>query len=422
MTVEEHIQRLRVECDNYDRSLSALKALTHELLWDAQQRQSLPDAVAHFGRRMHTSAANRVSPLRKVTPDMVAQKSASQGVVIELKASLPADAAQKRAQIVSVLKYDDVLTGWCDGQPVHDLVLLIDHGNSETGKDELLAAIAAGEFQCDRPFALVYFVHTNRADATWISLHLIHGNLSDAGKTATLRTICHISPEHIESNPKFGRVRLYDANPPLPLLMQRLYEAINSNVTDEESLRLRTEGTITKPLSLAQMKDLLCDYCCPKQTDPRVPNLPETKWLKKAIEKWVAIGWAEKSTAIPNAFDVTIKKSRREPFNQFLKICAEECAKVDRKRERAALLQRQYDEDFKRDHPLIALAAELSRTSIVEDLVPEEAEDGEVQQGSTATAVGQQVTSNPSIPLASDEQVRNAVPNASESAEKAPES
>ena len=356
MKVDERIGELRAECDNYNRALQALKALTHELLWDSVGRVCFPNSVANFGRRMHTTATNTVSPDRRVTPDMVAQRGTGEGTVVELKASMPQVEEYRRQKIADVRKYDDELDGWA--RPLvgsHDLILLVDYANSQIVKEDVEAMIAAGDFACDRPFALVYFSYQPRADATWIALHLIHGQLSDATKQATLHRICLIHPENIEANPLLGSVLLYDARPPLPLLMIRLYESLVSNLDEDEALRMRTEGQVTKTLSLTEMKALLADYCCPVQTDHRVPSLPETAWLKATLRVWIDMDWALKSPTRPNSFDIILKKNRREPFEQFLKVCAQIDCKLENKRQKELLKKQKLEEQYRRDFPLLAM-------------------------------------------------------------------
>jgi len=361
MTTDDRIVRLRTECDNYNRALEALKGLTHELLWDSTNKSCVLGGIAHFGRRMHSSAANRISPSRKITPDMVAQRTIVTGTIVEVKASMPENDVYRRQTLAEVQKYDDDLTGWVTPttkMPSHDLVLLVDYPNSQVVKGDIESLTGSGEFSCKRPFALVYFSHQQRADATWVALHLIYGAVSDPSKQQILQKICMIHPENIAANPLFGQVLLYDARPPLPLLMIRLYEAINSNLSEDEYLRLRTEGQLTKTLSLAAMKELLADYCCPEQSDSRVPKLPETAWIKSALKMWEEMGWVIKSPDVRGSYDVIIKKTRREPFEQFLKVCAEAEVKHDQKKEKELLRLKKADEKFRQDHPLLAFAAE----------------------------------------------------------------
>jgi hypothetical protein len=356
MTVEERIAQLRTECDNYDRALQALKALTHELLWDSANKVCTPDSVASFGRRMHSTPSNRVAPSRKLTPDMVAQVGGGHSYVIELKASVPENEAHRRERLEEVQKYDDDLTGWLTPTPSHDLLLLIDYANHITVKEDIEAMEGAGCFRCNRPFAIVSFTLQPRGEATWIMLQLVHGRLSNGSKHTTLHRICSIHPENLKANPLFGGVLLYDANPPLPLLLIRMYEAVNSNFTEEESLRLRTEGQVTKTYVLSELKEQIADYCCPLQTDQRVPKLPETAWIKRALKVWLDMGWAIKSPNVPGSYDIVVKKARRtQPFEQFLKVCSETDVKALKRREKEQLKQKKLDEKYRQKYPLLAL-------------------------------------------------------------------
>ena len=357
MNIDERINELRKECDNYNRALEALKGLAHEMLWDTDLKACVADGKAFFGRRMHSSEANRIAPSRKLTPDLVGQRTATSGFIVELKASVPENAEHRQAKLEDVQKYDDDLLGWptpTQKLDTHDLILLIDYPNSEVIKRDIERMLASKQMTSERPFALVYFNHTQRAEDTWLALHLISGQVSDSEKQQKLSRIQMMHPENIAANPIFGKVLIYDACPPLPLLMLRLYTAIVSNLSEEEGLRLRLEGQFQKTYRLSEMKSILADYCCPEQTDPRVPNVPQTAWLKAVVRLWEDMGWATKSDAQKGSFDIIIKKTRREPFEQFLRACADEDCKKTRKREREQDRKEKLEEKIRDDNPLFA--------------------------------------------------------------------
>jgi hypothetical protein len=357
MNTDERIRELRKECDNYNRSLEALKALAHEMLWDAEQKVCAPEGRAYFGRRMHPSSANRIAKGGKLTPDLVGQRTPTTGFIVELKASVPENSEHRRQTLKKVEKYDDDLTGWpttTEKLARHDLILLIDYPNSEVIKKDVEEMLSTNQLTCVRPFALVYFNHHQRSEDTWVALHLISGRVSDDEKRQKLSTIHMMHPENIAANPIFGKVLIYDARPPLPLLMLRLYTAVVSNLSEDEALRLRVEGQVQKPYRLSQLKEILAEYCCPEQTDPRVPNLPDTKWLKAAVRMWEELGWAAKSQSQAGCFDIIIKKTRREPFEQFLRVCAEADRKKQKKKEKEQERQQKLDEKIREDNPLFA--------------------------------------------------------------------
>jgi hypothetical protein len=56
----------------------------------------------------------------------------------------------------------------------------------------------------------------------------------------------------------------------------------------------RMEGQIEKTYRLSDLKSVLAEYCCPEQTDPRVPNVPQTAWLKAVVRIWEEMGWSLK--------------------------------------------------------------------------------------------------------------------------------
>ena len=133
--MSDRVQALREAVDNYEGTVLSLLAFVNEVLWDRRARRRIPDARVSFGRRMTTSAKNRVMKSTAVTPDAVIQPTPSYGIVTEAKTCLPrqldSPEGVERLQKLrdQVVKYDDDLKGWftdTEGLDVHDIALLVD--------------------------------------------------------------------------------------------------------------------------------------------------------------------------------------------------------------------------------------------------------------------------------------------------------
>lgn len=107
---EDEQRRARDVAEDYQSTVHAMLAFSAFVVHDSTTRR--PNSHFGFGRRMTTSEANVVTPSGTVTPDIVAQKSDSYGVVAEVKRSLPSDRTKWSAHVGQIRKYDDELTGW----------------------------------------------------------------------------------------------------------------------------------------------------------------------------------------------------------------------------------------------------------------------------------------------------------------------
>ncbi len=321
MEVAEVIQRLRVKCNNYDQTVQAIKALAHELLWDDNNKELVPGGTAFVGRRMDTSPTNRVSPSDQVTPDLVVRRTPIYGVVAEAKLALSSSAEQRRDTIVGVQKYDDDLRGWDTSDGLlkqHDVLMIVQHFHGKQVQEEIAALRKEGALQFQRNFGLLCFAIVEE-EQVWMSLELLEGSLADKGKTAKLSRRLPLALEHVAANPLLGAVTLYDAEPPYPLLMDRIHEAVLSELDGEEHLQLREEGLVEKRIQVRDLRGLLSDLFGPGQSTERVPEIPRASWVEKALRLFVKLGWSKR---IGEGRYVYLVKNRRRPLEQFLKVCA----------------------------------------------------------------------------------------------------
>lgn len=89
----------------------AVLALVNEARWDPGKRELRADVSYGVGRRMTTSAENRISPETEVTPDCVVQLGGEAGFVTEAKLGLPKEENLWDDDVKQMQKYDDDLAG-----------------------------------------------------------------------------------------------------------------------------------------------------------------------------------------------------------------------------------------------------------------------------------------------------------------------
>ena len=334
MDLTEAVEALRIDCDDYMRTVRALQAMANEFLWDDSARGFSTTGRAYFGASLDTSAQNRISPNRKVTPDLIIMRPPDCSILAEAKIGLPGKEAHRRERIREIQKYDDNLSGFeADGCKFrdHDISLLVSLAHANAVRDDLAAMEKVGEIKFERRFSLIRFFMTEERK-TWFVLELVSGSLSNGKKMEKLRRPLQIDMEHLIRNRSFGHVKFYDAEPPLPLLMTEIHKLVLSSLTREQEFRLRETNQVDIPMTVDEMRARIADSCGPMSSSAgRTPDIPKAHWVKKALESFTGLGWATRKGR--EAYTYHLKR-RRDPFTQFLKWCAQQQCKSAEERER----------------------------------------------------------------------------------------
>jgi hypothetical protein len=335
------METFRTDCDNYDQSVLAIKAIANVIRWNDSTKSFDPNSRAGVGRRLRTSVKNRVSPNTTVTPDLVVVRDKA-GHLIEAKVAMSRDAKLRERRLLEIQKYDDELTGWpTDTATVksHDIVLFLHYTRAVEVIDQLRALRSAKKFEMNRPFAVVSFV-INDQRRLWLALELREGAMSDAGLNAKFRKVCSVAVENLSADPQLALMKLYDAPPPLPYLMNLVHETIVNMMSGDELEQLRDLGEVRRAVTLSVLRRAMADRCGCEQSGDGSPEIPQHSWLVDAMDAFMAMGWAQrpKADAAANgdsAADYTyVVKRRKQPMEQFLGHCAD--AMLEQRAKKAA--------------------------------------------------------------------------------------
>jgi hypothetical protein len=322
MTEEQARKELAREKNNYVESLQALKALAHELSFNDDTNAIDENIRIYFGRRFDTSPKNVVSPKNTVTPDLVIQRNPTEGCVVEAKISIPKFEEHLDKILLEQPKYDDDLVGWeSPNEKIanHDLVLIthLAHGNRIV--ERLQALQKAHKIRIGRNFSVIKWSLTDRAD-TFSTLEMVHGQIGDKRKARKLNNTILIPLARITENPKLSNIELYDAEPPEHFLMWLIHQSINQNLSEDEVEEMKRTGKAKVSINVDKLRARLSEECGPGEPGHRTPEIPKKAWVKRAMEHFVRIKWAERGET-PNAFEFFVKE-RRKAEEQFERVCA----------------------------------------------------------------------------------------------------
>jgi len=328
MKLDDAISQVRDECDNYIQTVQALKALANELLWDEEQERLVVDGKSYFGRKMDTSPSNRISPDTQVTPDLLVMRSENANYVVEAKLALSKDPAKREGKLIEVQKYDDDFRGW-DGSEgcvaSHDIIMLVRYFHGVNVRDQIAQLRDDKKMRFERNFAVITF-HRVVETQTWMSLELLDGILRPKEKQNKLaRRDKPIRLELLVGNPQFGHVKLYDAPPPAPLLMDQIHETILGTLPAEDNLQLMETGKVEREIDIGVLREMVSESFGPRDDDERTPDIPKQAWVRHAMVLFVKLGWAKQVERSKYIYEV---RQRRSPLDQFVKLCAREVSKT----------------------------------------------------------------------------------------------
>jgi hypothetical protein len=311
---------LREICDTYTDGVFAVLALINECRWDPSTRTLKEEVKYEIGRRMTTSASNRVSRENVVTPDCVIQMCDSNGLVAEAKLGLPRNDQTWDEHIKQLEKYDDDLTGWWTNDErlaVHDLIALVPLSRAVRFADHLEKGVSDGKWKFDRKIAVVGSFKTSGVK-DFLSLKKERGDLSTAGLNERLREGKQV--EMVLLILKYEDRKFVDHMPPLPYLLQILWDHLFTRYAGEHS-EDGVSASHTIEVSVERVTRDLQDYFGFKSGGSRSPEIPRSRWVRKALD---TLALSRLATKVKEGeYIVRYKRTRGDTLKKFGKICFE---------------------------------------------------------------------------------------------------
>lgn len=327
LSTDERYRALRNAADDYTETVQALIGFAAFVCHDGRARRS--NSQYGFGRRMTTSAANRVSPTTTVTPDIVVQKTGSFGIAGEVKKSMSRSQEQWEAHRRQLRKYDDNLTGWwtADETIVHSEAILLIHQSRGRAFGRYLDAERVRDPDSVGDHSAV--VEFNRADEgqSYIFFRREWGTVCDAELAARLDDGVQVPMDRVLRS--FPSVRFYDAMPPVESLLAMLWgdsfmSRFDPSRADPATGLLMipvTVGELTSELQQAYGSGAL-------HSDTRGVEFPKATWIRVALDKLVAFDLA-RGTEDRDSFIIKYKPLTGDLLERFSRLNAPKPGKDD---------------------------------------------------------------------------------------------
>ena len=246
-----------------------------------------------------------------VTPDLVAQKSATYGIVAEAKKSLDRDGHYEQ-HIQQLRKYDSALAGWWTetGQVEHsDAAILVHQSRGRRFARYLDECRVRGDDSVG-PHSSVIEFNESQERVLYYFFRLASGQVRDSELAARLDEGVSIPIEEVLQS--FGNVRYYDDPPPMVFLLACLWldylpSLLPDGKYDEETGKHKLKVSIaaaTEELQAAHGSSVL-------HQDERAVRFPTTTWIRRALNRLV-----EHQLALPPSGDDDVYTVLYGPFKK----------------------------------------------------------------------------------------------------------
>jgi hypothetical protein len=294
--VEERQRQVREEVDAYERTISTIICFDSAVRWIDEERNYLDGSYFLPCRRL-----SKPENGGDVTPDIVIQLSAESGVVAEVKmtASTENDFGKAHAQMK---KYDQDLMGWkTDDERIgtHDLALLVDDLRRNAARDYF-----EGNDGFVRRMALVACAIQRQAREI-CKIEKYYGNFTDQRVELKLRNPVAVSLEALIG--RISAVKFYDGEPPLEYTMVVLW----LNVFPELKERETKERDQALVVDCGEVTEILREKYSFGQEDRRQPKIPKQSWVKKALDAFVSIDYADRDRTNVNRYQIKYSYGKR---------------------------------------------------------------------------------------------------------------
>jgi len=327
-TKEELFRAARDKAKDYEQTVNAILSFAAFVVHDGKSRR--PHSEFGIGRRMTTSSENSISPNREITPDLVAQKSQDCGIVTEAKKTLEQNQSNWISHVQQLRKYDDNLEGWWteDEKITHsDTIMLIHQSRGRPFARFLQYQREANPNLVGPNTCVVEFIQSEET-VPYYFFRLELGNIPDGDLGQSLEDGVSIPWEEVQIS--FPSIQYYDAKPPMPFLLFRLWTDLFPSILEDGEYDEKT-GSTKIQVSVSDVTDELQKAFGSKalRQDNRSGEFPKQRWVREAFEQLINYRLAIPCPGEDGKYIIHYRSFRDDVLDRFIKF---ELEKVDVKK------------------------------------------------------------------------------------------
>lgn len=331
---EELFRAVRDRVNDYEQTVNAILSFAAFVVHDGRSRR--PHSEFGFGRRMRTSPNNYISPDSNITPDLIAQKSKEYGIVAEAKKTLDQNQSNWIRHIRQLRKYDDNLEGWwTEHEKVthSDTIMLIHQSRGRAFVRLLKHQRDSNPDSVGANTSVVEFFHSEET-VPYYFFRLESGGVLDDELGKCLEDGVNIPLDDVHIS--FPNIQYYDAEPPMPLILFRLWTDVFSSMIEDGEYDEKTGATKIQ-VSVSDVTDELQQAYGSKalRQDDRSGEFPKQSWIREAFERLIKYRLAIPLPDEDSEYVIYYRPFRGDVLDRFIKFELEKSdtgqVKVDEK-------------------------------------------------------------------------------------------
>lgn len=306
--------------DAYNNTVYAIVGFLNTFKYEL--KTTYPDIQTFQGRKFFLDIEEQYC----VTPDLGLTLDNNAGLIGEVKYSFPQDKSKWKDDFVQLKKYDRILSGWTtkNGKITqYDVVLLVQQTRSRAVKDYYLSDLKSEE-RLTSPFALIEFNKSSQAKE-FFHFRIEHGKISNDKIHERLYNGLSVPMDVFVK--LYSKIKIYDAEPPLPLLLNYIYECVVDQFCMSGNFKKLTKNSKKSAyFTLQEMTAKLSQVYSFKslassQHLKNQPEFPKQDWVRKALDHLELIGegsWARKSGG---GFNYILSRKENNVLDHYIKSC-----------------------------------------------------------------------------------------------------
>jgi hypothetical protein len=306
--IEQLVKEIRIAIDDYNDTVHAIIGFVNLYLIDDTYQQR-PEVKGFQGRHLIPLSLEQEPEESKVdhyvTPDLGVVIEDKKGILGEVQKNFPKADAERGMKVFGQLKgYDQDLIGW----PVaskkvesHEIVLLVHLTTSVFAKDFYEQKLQKKGIAFKYPFSIVEFGRFEQMQEFFL-FRAVLGEPTEIGGEEKLKYGVSV-PMRVFLR-EYAKIKLYDAQPPVPYLAELIWTHIVTPIASENPSfeHLRKNQKFEVSLAVDDVVDKLDEGFSFRFWHRRYPEFqprtPHKEWVREAFQFLVDSGeakWVEGS-------------------------------------------------------------------------------------------------------------------------------
>jgi hypothetical protein len=316
--------------DNYKDTIYAIIGFMNFYRYDDSTHSDRKDIFVFQGRKLFRkdNADKEGDDKKYITPDIGICLPENTGIIGEVKNSFPMDKSLWEKELEQIVSYDKEFVGWpCKSGEVsnHDIVLLVHYSRAvairdyyREGKDD--------KFKISRPFCLIEYQRVNQSKS-FVAFRIQEGTLSNLDIHNKLYG-SNMVPMDVFIE-KYSTVKIIDSEPPLPYLLQLIFENVilQKAIEHPKFKQIHKRQKIEIRTSIDEIVETLSQGFSFRALEANFTNehrTPRREWVLRACEKLVSKSEAKWISADEKNELLAVYQKLEPVLDHYIQLCSDE--------------------------------------------------------------------------------------------------